>query len=158
MACKARLETYFRENGVPFQSATHTEVFTASELAAAQHIPGRQVVKVVMVKAGDALVMLVAPANVRIQLDLLAAILHVPEVRLAHENEFTPLFPDCMLGAMPPFGNLYGVRVYLETSLTDDPELVFPAGTHTETMRIRLSDYLKLVRPEISQFAMQPGR
>ena len=75
------------------------------------------------------------------------------EARLAHEDEFSVLFSDCELGAMPPFGNLYGIPVVLDVSLTDDPEIVFQAGTHTDSMKIRYPDYVRLVRPQIVDVA-----
>ncbi len=154
MECKERLERYFRENGVPFVALTHPPAFTAPEVAAVQHVPGKQVAKVVMVSAGGSLVMCVLPANAHISFRLLAGILNSTEARLAHEDEFSHIFSDCLLGAMPPFGNLYNIPVYLETSLTDDSELVFQAGTHTDAMRLRYSDYVRLVKPHIAQFAL----
>lgn len=154
MECKSRLERYFRENGVPFQVTSHSPVFTAPEMAAVQHVPGKQVAKVVMARAHNSMVMLVLPANAHVNFETLAALLQAPEARLAHEDEFNALFSDCMIGAMPPFGNLYGVPVYLDRSLTDDPEILFCAGTHTDTMRIRFSDYVKLVKPEIADFSV----
>ena len=154
MACKERLEQYFRDNGVPFVAMSHPPAFTAPEVAAAQHVPGKQVVKVVMVKAGEHVVMCAVPANKHVDLRALAALLHTDDARLAHEEEFAPLFPDCLLGAMPPFGHLYGVPVYMDASLTDDPEIVFQAGTHTDTMKIRNADYMRLVKPQVASFAL----
>ena len=153
MACKERLEQYFRENDVPFRSVTHEAVFTAPEAAAAQHVPGKQVAKVVLVQTTDALVMCVVPANKHVNFGALANILHVAEARLAHEDEFSILFSDCELGAMPPFGNLYGLAVCLDVALTDDPEIVFQAGTHTDSMKIRYPDYMRLVHPQIVDVA-----
>jgi Ala-tRNA(Pro) deacylase len=155
MECKERLEQYLRENGVPYLAASHPPAFTAPEVAAAMHAPGKQVAKVVMIKAGDSLVMCVLPANAHINLRLLADLLNTPDARLAHEEEFSALFPDCLLGAMPPFGNLYGIPVYLDTLLTDDPEIIFQAGSHTDTIRIRYADYVRLAKPQIASFALQ---
>jgi Ala-tRNA(Pro) deacylase len=152
MVCKDRLEQYFRENDVPFRNMTHQAVFTAPEAAAAQHVPGKQVAKVVLVQAADGLVMCVVPANKHVDFRRLAE-LHLAVARLAHEDEFSVLFSDCELGAMPPFGNLYGIPVYLDVSLTDDPEIVFQAGTHTDSMKIRYPDYVRLVHPQIVDIA-----
>jgi Ala-tRNA(Pro) deacylase len=105
-----------------------------------------------MVVAGGKLIMCVLPANAHVDLRRLSAIIGAPDARLAHESEFAARFPDCLLGAMPPFGNLYGVPVYLDAALTDDPEIVFQAGTHTDTIKIRYVDYARLVRPEIASF------
>jgi Ala-tRNA(Pro) deacylase len=154
MVCKERLEQYFRENGIPFRHVTHPPAFTAPEAAAAQHVPGKQVAKVVLAKADDALVMCVVPANKHVDLRALARMVGVAEARLAREDEFSTLFADCELGAMPPFGNLYGIPVYLDVSLTDDPEIVFQAGTHTDSMKIRYPDYERLIHPQIVQVAM----
>ncbi len=155
MECKERLVQYFRENGVPFQSMTHPQAFTAQEVAAAQHVPGKQVAKVVMARAGDKMVMLVLPASFRVNFRLLADVLKVREVHLASEEEFAALFPDCLAGAMPPFGNLYDIPVYVDISLTEDPEIVFQAGTHVDTMKIRYADYARLVKPQVAQFALR---
>ncbi len=154
MECKERLERYFRENNVPFLTMTHPPAFTAPEVAAMQHVPGKQVAKVVMAKAGDSPVMCVVPANKHVDLRRLGEILQASDVRLAHEDEFSVLFPDCMLGAMPPFGNLYGVPIYLDTSLTDDPEIVFQAGTHIDSIKIRYVDYVRLAAPQIAPIAL----
>lgn len=154
MTCKERLEQYFRENAVPYISTSHPPAFTAPEVAAAQHVPGKQVIKVVMAKAGERIIMCAVPANKHVDFRALAALLHESDARLAHEEEFAPLFPDCLLGAMPPFGHLYNVPVYLDKSLTDDPEIVFQAGTHTDTLKIRYSDYVRLVKPHIASFVL----
>ncbi len=154
MECRRRLALYFRANSVPFQSMTHPPAFTASEVAASQHVPGKQVAKVVMAMASERLVMLVLPANAHVNFGHLAEALQSPAARLAHEEEFSSLFSDCIVGAMPPFGNLYDIPVYLDASLTDDPEIVFQAGTHTDTIKIRCSDYMKLVKPEVARFVL----
>ena len=98
--------------------------------------------------------MAVSPATVRTDLAKLKAALGAKEVRLASELEFTGLFPDCEVGAMPPFGNLYGVPVYVEASLTKDKEIVFNAGTHEDTIRIKYADYERLVLPKVFEFAL----
>lgn len=123
--CKQRLEKYFRENKVAFQSMTHPAAYTAQEVAAAQHVPGKQVAKVVMVKAGKQLMMAVLPAPYRVDLKKLASALGAKSARLAREEEFEGIFPDCEVGAMPPFGNLYQLLVYVDASLTEDVEIVF---------------------------------
>jgi Ala-tRNA(Pro) deacylase len=152
MECKERLERYFRENNVPYIAAQHAPAFTAPEAAAAQHIPGKQVAKVVMVMAGDQLIMCVMAANAHVKLRKLGEVLGVADVRLAHEDEFAARFPDCLLGAMPPFGNLYGVPVYLDEALADVPEIVVQAGSHTDSIRIRYIDYQRLVKPHVARF------
>lgn len=153
MRCKERLEAYLREQGVPFQTQHHPIAFTAQEVAASEHVPGRMVVKIVMVLANGKPVMLALRATDRVELRKLAAVLGVAEVRLAEEREFGALFPDCELGAMPPFGNLYGVPVYVDSALTEDETIVFQAGTHTDTMSLRYADFARLVQPAVADFA-----
>ncbi len=153
MDCKARLEQYFRENGVGFQTMTHATAYTAQEVAAAQRVPGRQVAKVVMVLADAKIMMLVMPASYRIDFAKLKSGLGVQDVQLAREKDFSALFPDCDTGAMPPFGNLYDVPVYVDQVLTEDAEIVFQAGTHRDTLKIAYADYARLARPIIADFA-----
>jgi Ala-tRNA(Pro) deacylase len=153
MTCRDRLVSYFKENGVPFTTMPHRTAYTAQEVAAAEHVPGKLVAKVVMAVTTRGLVMLVLPATHRINLSAVREALSDPEVRLAHESEFAALFPDCETGAMPPFGNLYNLPVVVERALTEDPEIVFQDGSHQETMRISYRDYERLVQPEIKEFA-----
>ena len=154
MTCKARLETYLRENGVGFQAMTHPTAYTAQEVAAAQGVPGKQVAKVVMVLAEAKPVMLVMPASYRADFTRLKSVLNTGEVRLAAEKEFAALFPDCEAGAMPPFGNLYHVPVYVDRALAEDAEIVFQAGTHRDTIKIAYPDYARLAQPVVAEFAM----
>jgi Ala-tRNA(Pro) deacylase len=145
--CRQRLERYFVDHDVGFAEQTHPVAFTAQEVAAADHVSGRIVAKVVMVVADGRLTMLVVPAPDRVDLDRARDVLAAADVRLAREEEFAELFPDCEVGAMPPFGNLYDVRVHVERSLADNLNIVFQPGTHSETMAIRFSDFERLVRP-----------
>ena len=124
MTCKDRLEEYLRDNGVPFQVQHHARVFTAQEVAGAEHIPGKQLAKVVMAVADGKPVMLAMPASYRVDQTKAAAVLGVTEVRLAEEQEFAATFPNCELGALPPFGNLYSVDVYVDQTLADDETIV----------------------------------
>lgn len=153
-ACKEKLIDYFAENRVPFQTMKHRQAFTAQEIAAEQKVPGKQVAKVVMVRADGSLAMLVMPATFRVDFRKLAHVLGCPDPRLAEEKEFANLFPDCSTGAMPPFGNLYNVPVYVDRSLTDDREIVFNAGTHDETMKVPYADYARLAHPIVAEFAV----
>jgi Ala-tRNA(Pro) deacylase len=152
MSCKDRLEEYLRDNGVPFQVQHHARVFTAQEVAAAEHVPGKQLVKVVMTVADGKAVMLALPASYRVDRTKAAAVLGVTDVRLAAEQEFAATFPDCAIGAMPPFGNLYGVDVYVDQSLADDETTVVRAGTHTDTLSLRYAAFARLVQPSVGQF------
>jgi Ala-tRNA(Pro) deacylase len=152
--CKAKLEKYFRDNDVKFKAMVHPTAYTAQEVAAAQEVKGKQVAKVVMVLADAKAVMLVMPASYRIDFPKLKSVLKAKEARLAKEEEFSGLFPDCDTGAMPPFGNIYDVPVYVDRSLTEDPEIVFQAGSHRDTMKIAYKDYARLVNPTVAEFVV----
>lgn len=155
MECRDRLENYLRENQVPFEEHHHPRAVSAQEVAASEHVPGRMLAKTVMVLADGEMVMLALPAPYQVDLEKAAAALGVDEVRLAEEEEFEDSFPDCEVGAMPPFGNLYGVPVYVEKTLAEDETMVFRSGTHTETMSVSYSDFERLVEPTVAQFALR---
>jgi Ala-tRNA(Pro) deacylase len=147
--CRERLEAYLIQHDVPFAEQRHPSAFTAQEVAASDHVPGKILAKVVIVNADGRSAMLVVPATERVDLEKAAAVLGAAQVRLAHEEEFADLFPDCEAGAMPPFGNLYGIAVYVDRALAENLNLVFQAGSHTETMGIRFDDFERLADPEL---------
>ena len=155
MECRDRLENYLRENQVPFEEQHHPRVVSAQEVAASEHVPGRMLAKTVMVLADGEMVMLALPAPYQVDLEKAAVALGVDEARLAEEPEFEDSFPDCEVGAMPPFGNLYSVPVYVEKTLAEDETMVFRSGTHTETMSVSYSDFERLVEPTVAQFALR---
>lgn len=158
MTCLDRLEGYLCEQGVPFQMQSHYRAFTAQQVASSEHISGKMMVKVVMVLADGALVMLVLPASQQVDLGKVAAGLGAREVTLASERDFAPAFPDCELGAQPPFGNLYGLPVYVDPTLAEDDVIVFQAGTHTEAISMRYEDYDRLVQPVVGDFSHHKER
>lgn len=133
---------------------THPPAYTTQDVAAAQKVKGKQVAKVVMGVADTQVVMLVLPASSRIDFQKLKGALGRQEVRLAKEEEFRGLFPDCDTGAMPPFGNLYNVPVYVDRALTDDLEIVFQAGSHRDTIKLAYKDYTQLAQPVVADFAI----
>ena len=155
MKCRERMEKILRENGVGFEVKTHEQAFTMQEVAAALHVPGNQVAKVVIVCADKDKVMLVLPAPYRMNVDLVRDLVGAKTIRLAKEEEFADLFPDCATGAMPPFGNLYGVPVYVDRSMAEEPDIVFRIGTHRETMMIAYADFVRLAQPVVGDFAWQ---
>jgi Ala-tRNA(Pro) deacylase len=155
--CKDRLEDYLRENGVPFEVQHHARAVTAQEVAATEHIPGKMFAKTVMVLANQEMVMLVLPAPHHVNPEKAAQELGAKEVHLADEERFEDTFPDCEVGAMPPFGNLYGVPVYVDEALAEDETVVFRAGTHTDTMSVRYADLERLVEPTVARFADPPS-
>ncbi len=153
MECRERLETYLREHQVPFQVQHHPLAFTAQQTAASEHIPGKMLAKVVMVVADGRLVLLALPATHRVDVTTVAALLGATDVRLAQEAEFASAFPDCEVGAMPPFGNLYALSVYVDPALADNETIVFPAGTHTDTMSVPYAEFARLVQPTVAAIA-----
>jgi Ala-tRNA(Pro) deacylase len=148
------LKNYLDERKIKYVSIAHSPAFTAQDVAHSAHIPGNSLAKTVMVIIDGALAMAVLPANRRVQVQDLLDVTGSDDVRLAHEDEFKKIFPDCETGAMPPFGNLYGMDVYISPELAAEPEIVFNAGSHTELVRMTWRDYQSLVRPRVAQFAM----
>jgi Ala-tRNA(Pro) deacylase len=136
------------EHGIAYEVHTHDRAVTAQQVAAAEHESGWHVAKPVLVRADGKLVMFVVPAPLLVDLDKAAVALGANDARLAAEEEFTDRFPDCETGAEPPFGNLYGVPVYVDERLRTEQRLVFAAGSHTETMTVSLGDFLRLVEPQ----------
>ena len=153
MQCRERLEVYLREHQVPFQLQHHAQAFSAQKIAESEHIPGKMVTKTVIVLADNNMIALVLPATYRADLNKIQATLGAREIRLAHEEEFAATFPDCEVGTMPPFGNLYGIPVYVEKRLADEETMVFPVGTYTDTMSLKYADFERLVHPKVMTFA-----
>jgi Ala-tRNA(Pro) deacylase len=154
MPILTRLREFLEMNKVPYSVHSHPQVYTAQEVAALAHVAGRMLAKVVMAKAGDRLIMLVMPADHRVDLERLKGTLG-NDVRLATEAEFRDAFPGCEVGAMPPFGNLFGIPVYVDRSLEADEEIVFNAGTHTMTAKLAFGDFVRLTEPRMAEFAAQ---
>jgi Ala-tRNA(Pro) deacylase len=152
MAAK-KLKAFLDERGVRYETVEHSLVYTAPETAAAAHVSGRDFAKTVIVEIGREMAMVVLPANRKIVLSDLQEMLMDQDVKLATEDEFIERFPDCELGAMPPFGNLYGLRVYVARSLSDEPEIAFNAGTHREVIKMSFADFADLVQPTVLDFA-----
>lgn len=153
MTCRERLEAWLREQQVAFAVQHHAQRFTAQEVAQSEHIPGRLLAKVVVAIADGKQVLLVLPAPWRVDLAKAAAALGAKELRLAREEEFAAAFPDCEVGAMPPFGNLYGLPVAVDRSLAADETIYFQAGTHTDTLSLKYADFVRLAQPAVREFA-----
>jgi len=152
-SCKERLASHFQEKGVTFEELDFPEVYTAQEVAARLHVPGRQLAKVVIAKVEGELAMLVLPAPARVDFSRLKEALGAEKVELAHEREFAERFPDCEVGAMPPFGGLYQVPTYMDETLMEAGEIVFLAGTHNEALKVSYADYERLAQPVVLNFA-----
>jgi Ala-tRNA(Pro) deacylase len=148
-----KLKEFIDSNGVRYISITHSKAFTAQEVAASAHISGQNIAKTVMVKLDGVMAMTVLPATRGIDFDLLAMETKADSAVLADEEDFKGKFPDTEIGAMPPFGNLYGIEVYVDSSLTKDKEIAFNAGSHTELIKLSYKDYVRLVKPKILKFS-----
>ena len=155
MVIPARLRSYLDENGIDYRILYHQRVYTAQEVAAAEHVSGRELAQVVMVRAESDLVMMVLSASFIVDMDKLKRLFPAKGVGLAREDEFQGLFPDCEIGAVPPFGNLYDLQVYVDTALAGQPHIVFQAGTHVETIRMAYQDFINLVQPKVVDFAIR---
>lgn len=142
-----RLIEYLDERGVSYEREDHPVAYTAQEVAASEHVSGWLVAKTVILRAGGELAMVVLPAPLRVDLDKARAELGSERVELAGEDEFAGVFADCEAGAEPPFGNLYGLPVYVDRTLREDEEIVFRDGTHRGTIRMATDDWFRLVEP-----------
>jgi osmotically-inducible protein OsmY/prolyl-tRNA editing enzyme YbaK/EbsC (Cys-tRNA(Pro) deacylase) len=147
MMCPDKLAAYLRDNQISYEAQHHSTAYTAQGVASSEHLPGHMVAKVVMAVADGKLVMLVLPADLRADLSKVRTALNARELWLADEPVFARRFPDCDVGAMPPFGNLYDLPVYVDHTLAHNRTIVFQAGTHTDTIRIRYADFAQLVKP-----------
>lgn len=150
------LREMLTREGARFEVISHREVFTAQERAAVCHIPGRLVAKVVVVRDGEWHAMAVLPAAASLDVPGLRQVAARPGLELAREAEFSRLFPGCDIGAMPPFGRVYGLDVYLDRALADASEMVFEGGTHREEIRMPVSEYLRIERPMVMPLAVAP--
>lgn len=148
-----KLKQFLSESGVRYETIPHSQAFTAQETAAAAHVPGRELAKTVMVRVDGELAMAVVPATARVSMDRLKRLAAAGAVELADEDDFRREFPGVEAGAMPPFGNLWGMKVYADRTLRDDEEIAFDAGTHTELVRLRYDDYERLVQPRVGDIA-----
>ena len=148
-----KLREFFKAHHIKFKTISHTQAFTAQEIAASAHIPGRELAKTVMVKIDGTMTMAVLPASYRVDFNALKSATGARKVELATEKQFKEMFPDCEIGAMPPFGNLYGLEVYVAESLAKDGEIAFNAGTHTELVKISYKDFEAHAKPKLANFS-----
>ena len=151
----AKLKEYLESHQVTYSLIPHAPTFTAQTTAQAAHVPGTELAKTVMVKVDGRMAMAVLPASMHVDFDQLKTSVAAKEVLLAVEGDFQDIFAGCEVGAMPPFGNLYDLAVFVEQSLAEDEEIAFNAGTHTELMRLSYADFAELVKPTIVRFAHQ---
>jgi Ala-tRNA(Pro) deacylase len=156
MSSITTIDGFLREAHVPYTVLPHRPAFTAQEEAAATHVPGREWAKVVVCFIDGEPVEAVVPAPLIVNLDRLLELAGGREIRLADERELRRLFPDCELGAMPPFGPMYGQTVFVDALIALEPEIAFNAGTHRDAMAMRWADFVKMVNPIVGRFAEPP--
>ncbi len=142
-----RLKDFLDSRHVRYVSIGHSPAFTAQEIAARAHIPGKELAKTVIVRIDGELAMVVTSAAEQVRLEQLKNVLGAKQVELAEEREFRDAFPDCETGAMPPFGNLYDMPVFVTQALREDEEIAFNAGSHSELIKLSYSEYERLVQP-----------
>jgi len=147
-----KLKKYLDSHNVKYDTLSHTPAYTSGEIAAEAHISGKELAKTVMVKLDGKLAMAVLPGPNKVNFQLLKDATGAKNVELAKEQEFKDQFPDCEVGAMPPFGNLYDMDVYVEETLSWDDEIGFNAGTHSEIVKLAYKDFETLVHPKVVQF------
>jgi Ala-tRNA(Pro) deacylase len=144
-----KLQDYLDQHEIQYVTISHSPAYTAQRIAELTRIPGKELAKTVIVKIDDKFAMAVLPASRRVNLWHLQEAVGADEVTLSSETEFKELFPDCEVGAMPPFGNLYNMGVYVAEQLTEDEEIAFNAGSHSELVKMSYSDFAKLVTPQV---------
>ncbi len=148
-----KVKEFLDSHGAKYVTITHSPAYTAQEIAASAHIPGKQLAKTVILKIDGKMAMAVLPASDRVDFDLLRKAAAAGKVELAGEREFKGMFPECEVGAMPPFGNLYEMEVFVAKPLAEDEEIAFNAGSHTELIRLAFRDFEKLVQPKIVELS-----
>ena len=147
-----KLKEFLDSSRIKYVTITHSLAFTAQEIAACAHVAGKALAKTVIVKIDDKMAMAVLPASYRVNFDLLKKATGASKVELANEQEFRDMFPELEVGAMPPFGNLYGMDVFVDESLSQDDEIAFNDGSHTELMKLAYRDFEQLVKPKTARF------
>ncbi len=150
-----KLKKFLDDHQIKYVIIKHSPAFTAQEVAGLAHIPGKEMAKTVLVLVDGKMAMTVLPADNKVDFALLKKATGAKEVLLATEEEFKYRFPDCEVGAMPPFGNLYGMDVWIEKNLTKDEEIFFNACTHKDLIKMQYKDFEKLVQPHIGAFALK---
>ncbi len=152
-----RLEEMFVKNDVRYKLFDHPLAISAQKTAQAEHVPGAEEAKVVIVRVAGRDMMAVLPATHHVDLEKLKTLFETDEARIANEPELRRLFPDCEVGAMPPFGHLYELPLLLDKSFEGRAKIVFNAGSHTEAIRMKYDDYLRLANPLTGDFAVRNG-
>ncbi|HYU45331.1 MAG TPA: YbaK/EbsC family protein [Terriglobales bacterium] len=146
----SKLREFLDSRHIKYLVISHSLAYTAQGIATLTHMSGKKLAKTVIVKIDGILAMAVVPAPAHVDLDRLRVLTGAQTVTIASEQEFTDAFPDCETGAMPPFGNLYDMTVYVDGSLAENEEITFTAGTHRELVRMNWDDMVRLVNPIVA--------
>lgn len=154
--CLQELQHKLDQAGINYIVQEHPYAVTAQHVADMAHVPGHMFAKSVIVHADGRFILVALPAPHVVDLTALKQELGLQAVRLATEGEIEPLFPDCELGAMPPFPGPNGLEVYLDKGLLGHPEIVFEAGSHSEAIRMRTEDYVWLLQPRVVNVGREP--
>jgi Ala-tRNA(Pro) deacylase len=157
MPVLAKLREFLDQHGVGYTHHAHPLAYTAREVAQAEHVPTHEVVKTLVYLGDDGYGMAVLCADCMADLHELRTALGMSRLRLATETEMAELFPDCELGAMPPFGNLFSLPVYVDSRVAGEETITFNAGTHRDVIHMRFRDYEELVKPTLLHFARLAG-
>jgi Ala-tRNA(Pro) deacylase len=152
MAIASPIREYLNTEDVSYVAFTHPVAFTAQQEAAVAHVPGWEWAKIVVCFADDEPIQAVVPAPLHVDLGRLRALAHASVLRLAQEKEFRQLYPDCEVGAMPPFGPLYHQRVFVDESVAEQDEIVFNAGTHRDAIRMGSRDFIEITNAVVGRF------
>ncbi len=144
-----KLKDYLETNHIKYTNVPHSPAYTAQEIAAAAHISGKQLAKIVIIKVGGKLAMMVLPAKDHVNFTALKKATGAANIDLANESDFKGKFPECEVGAMPPFGNLYDMPVYVSSHLSSNDQIIFNSGSHSELMQLAYRDFERLVKPKV---------
>jgi Ala-tRNA(Pro) deacylase len=153
-----QVERWLQQRGATFEVLQHEPVFSAQEMAQVVHVSGENVAKTVLLKTDDRFVLAVVPATHYIQFDLACEVLRVQHVELARELDCARVFPDCEVGALPPFGSQYGVGTLVDYALTEDEEIVFVGNDHRQSIRMKYRLFAEIEQPHVAVFSFHEGR
>ncbi len=149
-----KLREFLDRNSVKYVSVSHSPAYTAQEIAESANIQGKDLAKTVIVDIDGRLAMAVVPATKKVDIEKLKRVSNGTDVSITKESDFKDAFPECEVGAMPPFGSLYDMDTFVDESLTEDPEIAFNAGTHTELIKMPLDDFIRLADPKMGRFTV----
>jgi Ala-tRNA(Pro) deacylase len=152
------LDNFLRKSRIPYTTFQHSPAFTAQHAAAVSHVPGRCWAKTVVFMAGTEPILVVVPAHYTVDVERVEELAGLGPLRLATPRELVALYPDCEEGAMPPFGDLYLQRVFVDQSLVGEPDMVFNAGTHVDCIRMHYGDFAAIAHPTVGMLGSPRGR